>query len=164
MTTLVRSWSLCVALLGLLAPGAPASADDILFQNRAVRCVATTPNIVRMWVDGVSYVLLSRRHSGHARVHLQLRDNSEVSFEVSGEAVRIDKDPVPNSDGRSLTYADVECTLTHRSVISIRDCSGDAGTRRTCEVGIEIGGHRSAYLVSLSVTPIGPAVATPRGR
>jgi hypothetical protein len=156
----VRSWSRCAALLALLAPSAPVLADDILFQNRAVSCVATTPDIVRMWVDRVGFVILSRHPSGHARVHLQLRDNSEVIFDVSGEAVRINKDLAPNSDGRSLAYAGVECTLTHRRVTSVQDCSADAGTR-TCDVEIEIGGDRRAYLVSLSITPIGTGVAPP---
>ena len=161
--TLVRSWSGYVALLGLLVPCSPALSGDILFQNRFVSCVATMPNVVRMWVDGVGFVLLSRHHSGHARVHLQLSDNSEEVFEVRGEAVRIDKDLAPNSDGRSVAYAGVECTLTHPAVTAIRNCSGDAGNQ-TCEVGIEIGGHRRAYLVSMSITQTGSGVSTPRGR
>jgi hypothetical protein len=156
----VRPWFRCAVLLGLLAPSAPLLADDVLFQSRAVSCVATTPDIVNMRVDRVGFVVLGRHPSGHARVHLRLRDNSEATFDVSGEAIRIDKDLAPNSDGRSLAYAGVECTLTQRNVISVQDCSGDAGTR-TCDVEIEIGGDRRAYRVSLSITPIGTGVAPP---
>jgi hypothetical protein len=156
----VRSWFRCAALLGLLAPGAPLLADDILFQTRAVSCVATTPDVIGMRVDHVGFAVLGRHPSAHARVHLQLRDNSEATFDVSGKAVRIDKDIAPNSEGRSLAYAGVECTLTHRNVIAVQDCIADAGTR-TCEVAIEIGHDRRAYLVSLSITPVGTGVAPP---
>ena len=161
--TLVGSWSRCVALLGLLVPCAPALAGDTLFQNRVVVCVATTPNVVRMTVDGVGFVLLSRHHSGHARIHLQLRDNSEETYEVRGEAVRIDKDLAPNAGGRSVAYAGVECTLMHPAVTAIRNCSGDPGNQ-TCEVAIEIGGHRRAYLVSMSITQIGGGGAPTGGK
>jgi hypothetical protein len=144
-------------------PCTPVQSGDILFQSRAVRCVATTPNVVKMRVDGIGFVVLGRRHSGHARVHLRLRDNSELAFDVSGEAVHLDKDLAPNTDGRSVIYAGVECTVTHPGIAAIRNCSGDAGNR-TCEVEIEIRGHRRAYLVSMSITPIGSGVAAPRSR
>jgi hypothetical protein len=116
--------------------------------------VADKSAVIRMWVDHVKLAFLSSRPSGRARVHLQLQDNSEVAFDVSGEAVRIDKDLAPNSDGRSISYAGVDCTLIHRSITSIQNCSGAAGNR-SCEVGFEVAGHPRAYLVSLSITPIG---------
>jgi hypothetical protein len=111
-----------------------------------------------MTVDGLHLALLGRHPSGHARVHLLLRDNTEALFDVGGEAVRIDKDLAPNSEGRTITYAGVDCTIIHKSVKSIQACSGTTGTR-SCEVGVELGGRPHAYLVTLSIAPVG-AIAT----
>jgi hypothetical protein len=141
------------ALLGPIMLGAHATAGESLFHNRTVSCVADTAAVVRMWVDHVKFVFLSSRPSGRARVHLQLQDNSEVAYDVSGEAVLIDKDLAPNSDGRSISYGGVDCTLIQHSITSIQNCSGPAGAR-TCEVGVDLAGHQRTYLVSLLITPI----------
>jgi hypothetical protein len=47
-----------------------------------------------------------------------------------------------------------EREAVRRSITSIQNCNGTAGTR-ICEVGLEVAGHQRAYLVSLSITPIG---------
>jgi hypothetical protein len=142
-----------VFLVVLMLQGSQAAADDFLFHNRSISCVANTPAVVRMWVDHVKLVLLSHRPSGSARVHLQLRDNSEVAYDISGEAVRIDKDLVPNNDGRSISYGGVDCTLIQSSITSIQNCSGSAGAR-TCEVAVNLAGRQRAYLVSLLITAV----------
>ncbi len=146
-------WSRSVFLLALILPASRAFADDSLFHTRTLSCVASTPSVVRMWVDHVKFVFLSSRPSGHARVHLRLQDNSEVAYDVSGEALRIDKSLAPNNDGRSISYGGVDCTLIHRSITAIQNCSGNAGAR-TCEVGVDLAGRPRAYLVSLSITPV----------
>jgi len=149
----MRSLSRSPFLLALMLSGTQAAADDSLYHNRSINCVAHTASVVRMWVDQVSFVFLTHRPSGRARVHLQLQDNSEVAYEVSGEAVRIDKDLAPNSDGRSISYGGVDCTLVQRGITSIQNCNGTADAR-TCEVAVEVAGRQRAYLVSLLITAV----------
>jgi hypothetical protein len=149
----MRSWSFAVGLFSLAASVIPASASQVLLKNRMVTCVATAPNIVRMWVDGTGFALAPDHSAAHAVIHLQLRDNSEVAYSVSGHADRIDKNLLPNSEGRSIAYAGVECTVFHRNITSVHDCRGGAD-RRTCEVGLVFSGEPHAYLVSVSIKPV----------
>jgi hypothetical protein len=149
----MRSWSFVVGLLTVVASAPPASASQVLLKNRAVTCVATTPNIVRMWVDGTGFMLTPGHSSAHALIHLQLRDNSSVAYAVSGQADRIGKDLAPNSGGRSIAYAGIECTIFHRNITSVHDCRGTAD-KRTCEVGLAFSGAQHAYLVSVSIKPV----------
>jgi hypothetical protein len=144
---------LVVSLLALIASAAPGWADQVLLKNRAVTCVATTPNIVRMWIEGVGFVLAPEHSSAHALIHLQLRDNSQLAYSVNGQADRIDKDLQPNRNARSIAYAGIACTVFHRNITSVHDCRGTAGSR-TCEVGLDFSGERHAYLVSLSIKPV----------
>lgn len=153
----MKQWSVAISLFALVATAAPSLAGQVLLHNRAVTCVATAPNIVRMRVEGIGFVLAPDHSAAHARIHLELRDNSEVAFAVSGAADRIDKDLAPNSGGRSIAYGGIECTLFHHFT-SVHDCRGTSD-RRTCEVGLEFKGERRAYLVSLSIKPISPAAA-----
>jgi len=152
----MKPLSLAISLLAAVATAAPGSAREVLLHNRAVTCVATTPNVVRMWIEGVGFVFATDHSAAHARIHLQLRDNSEVAYAVSGQADRIDKDLVPNAGGRTIAYGGIECTVFHRNVTSVHDCRGTAG-QRTCEVGLDFQGERRAYLVSLSIKPISAA-------
>jgi hypothetical protein len=154
----MKQWSVAISLFALVATAAPSLAGQVLLHNRAVTCVATAPNIVRMRVEGIGFVLAPDHSAAHARIHLELRDNSEVAFAVSGAADRIDKDLAPNNGGRSIAYGGIECTLFHRYITSVHDCRGTSD-RRTCEVGLEFKGERRAYLVSLSIKPISPAAA-----
>jgi hypothetical protein len=117
--------------------------------------VATTPDVVRMRVEGLGFIVTSDHYSAHARVRLQLRDNSEVAFSVSGKADRIEKDLEPNTDGRSIAYGGVECTVIQRNVTSVHNCRGTGG-QRTCEVGVDFSGEKHSYLVSVSIRPISP--------
>jgi hypothetical protein len=149
----VKPWFLAVSALVAAAGGGTASAADVLLQNSVVTCVATTHDTVRMWIDGAGFVLNADHSAAHARVHLQRRDQSEVEYAVSGKADRIEKTLAPNSGGRSIAYGGIECTISHRNVISVHDCRGTAG-HRTCEVGLDFEGARHAYLVSLSIRPL----------
>jgi hypothetical protein len=159
----MKPFSIAISLLALAAPAAPSLAGEVLLHNRAVTCVATAPNVVRMWVEGVGFVLAPDHSSAHARIHLELSDSSEVAYAVSGQANRIDKDLEPNSGGRSIAYGGIECTLFHRNIVSVRDCHGTSD-RRTCEVGLEFHGERHAYLVSVSIKPISAAAAARASR
>jgi hypothetical protein len=149
----VKQGFLAVSLLAVVATAAPGSAGEVLLHNRAVTCVATAPNIVRMWVEGVGFVFATDHSAAHARIHLQLRDNTEVAYAVSGQADRIDKDLAPNTGGRTIAYGGIECTVFHRNITSVHDCRGTPG-QRTCEVGVDFRGERHAYLVSLSIKPV----------
>src|SRR5690242_14967135 len=120
------SWSIAAGLLAVVASAMPASASNVLLRSRAVTCVATTPDIVRMWIDGTGFMLTPEHSSAHALVHLQFRDNSQRAYSVSGEANRINKDLAPNSGGRSIAYAGIECTIFHRNITSVHDCRGTA--------------------------------------
>lgn len=141
-----------VGLFLLVASAAPGTASQVLLKNCVVTCVATSPNIVRMWVENVGFALDPNHSSAHARIHLQLRDKSQLTFSLSGAADRIDKDLTPNSGGRSINYAGIACTVFHRNITSVRECRGGAG-KKTCEVGLDLHGQRRAYLVSLSIKP-----------
>ena len=141
-----------VGLLLVVTSGGPGAAGQVLLKNRVVTCVATSPNIVRMWVEGVGMALDPNHSSAHARIHLQLRDKSQLTFSLSGAADRIDKDLSPNSGKGSINYAGVACTVFHRNLTSVHECRGTAG-KRTCEVGLDLHGERRAYLVSLSIKP-----------
>jgi hypothetical protein len=159
----MKRWSIAISLLALAATAPPGSAGEVLLHNRVVTCVATAPTIVRMWIEGAGLVLAPDHSSAHARVHLELRDNSEVAYAVSGQADRIDKDLAPNSGGRSIAYGGIECTVFHRNITSVHDCRGTTD-RRTCEVGLQFQGERHAYLVSLSIKPISAAAAPRLGQ
>ncbi len=159
----MKQRSIAISLLALVATAAPSPAGQVLLHNRAVTCVATEPNIVRMRVEGIGFVLAPDHSAAHARIHLELRDNSELAFAVSGAADRIDKDLAPNGDGRSIAYGGIECTLFHRNITSVHDCRGTTD-QRTCEVGVEIRGERRAYLVSVSIKPVPSAEAVRAGQ
>jgi hypothetical protein len=151
----MRPWSVAVGLLTLVAMATPGAARDMLLRNRFVSCVATSPNVVRMWIDGVGFTVATDHSAAHALVHLQLRDNSEVAYAVSGKADLIKKDLAPNAESRVIAYAGVECTVFHHNVTSVHDCRGPAG-QRTCEVGVDFRGESHAYLVSLTIKPATP--------
>jgi hypothetical protein len=126
----------------------------VLWHNRVVSCVATTPDVVRMRVDGVGFMFGRERSAAHARIHLGRRDNSEETYTLSGEANRIDKVLAPNDGDRIIAYAGIACTVSPRNLTSVHDCRGTPDDR-TCEVGLDYGGAHHAYLVSLSIKPIG---------
>jgi hypothetical protein len=148
----MRAGSVAASLLAILVTVAPASARDVLLQNRFVTCVATSADVVRMWVDGIGFALATDHSSAHAIVHLQHRDSSEVAYAVSGQADLIKKDLAANSGGRVIAYGGVECTLFHRNITSVHDCRGTPG-QRVCEVGVDFQGERHAYQVSLTIKP-----------
>src|ERR1700704_3977701 len=100
-----------IGLFTVVASAALGAANEVLLKNRVVTCGATTPNIIRMWIDGTGFMLAPDHSSAHARIHLQLRNNSQLAYSVSGEADRINKDLAPNSGGRSIAYAGIECTV-----------------------------------------------------
>ena len=149
----MRSCSIVLGLLAVALSAMPGTASDVVWRNRVVTCVATTPDIVRMRVDRVGFAFLSRHPAAHARIRLELRDNSEETYAVSGKASRIDKVLQPNSGDRSIAYGGIECTVSHRNITSVHDCRGTSDNR-TCEVGLDYGGAHHAYLVSLSIKPV----------
>jgi hypothetical protein len=155
----MRPWSLSIGLLALVAMATPGAAREVLLHNRFVTCVAASPNVVRLWVDGVGFDVATDHSSAHAVVHLQLRSNAEVAYAVSGRADLIKKDLAPNTGGRVIAYAGVECTVFHRNITSVHDCRGPAG-QRSCEVGVDFQGERHAYLVSLTIKPATSVQAT----
>ena len=159
----MKPWSIAISLFALTATAEPSPAGELLLHNRAVTCVATTPDVIRMSVERVGFVLTRDHSAAHARIHLQLRDNSEVVYAVSGVADRIDKNLAPNGDGRSIAYGGIECTLFHRNITSVHDCRGTTD-QRTCEVGVEIRGERRAYVVSVSIKPVPSAEAVRAGQ
>jgi hypothetical protein len=146
----MRRWFLAACLVATATPGA---ARDTLLHNRFVTCVATTPDIVRMWVDGIGFAVGTEHTVAHAIVHLERRDNSQVAYAVSGKADLIKKDLAPNAGGRVIAYGGVECTVYHRNITSVHDCSGPAG-QRSCEVGLDFQGEHHAYLVSVTIKPV----------
>jgi hypothetical protein len=149
----MKSLSLGLSLFALAAAGPPASANEVLLRNQVITCIATTPNIVKMWVEDVGFALDLDHSSAHARIHVQTRNKPDVAYAVSGQADRIDKNLAPNSGGRAIAYGGVECTLLHRNITSVHDCHGNAA-HRTCEVGVDFQGERHAYRVSLSIRPV----------
>src|SRR5580693_9307425 len=102
---LMRPRSLSIGLLALVAMATPGAAREVLLHNRFVTCVAASPNVVRLWVDGVGFDVATDHSSAHAVVHLQLRSNAEVAYAVSGRADLIKKDLAPNTGGRVIAYA-----------------------------------------------------------
>ena len=126
MGAFMRRRSLVLSLLVLVASTVPGAANQVLLKSRVVTCVATTPNIIRMWVGGLRFKRAPDHASAYALVHLQLRDKSQLAFSVSGEADRIDKALSPNSEGRSIAYDGIECTVFHRHISSVHDCRDTA--------------------------------------
>jgi len=149
----MRPWSFVVGLLTVVTPAMPASANQVLLKNRAVTCVATAPNIVRMWVDGTGFMLApasrigSRPHSSAASRQFLRRLCRQRPGRPHQQGPRAEqRQPLNRLCG-------IECTIFHRNITSVHDCRGTAD-RRTCEVGLAFSGGQHAYLVSVSIKPV----------
>jgi hypothetical protein len=154
----LRRRSIALGLLAALSSAAPGWGNEVLFRSPVVTCVATTPNITRMWVEGVSFRLAAERSWAQGKVNILMRDKSQLQYRVRGEAAQIKKDLPRNDARRSFSYGGVNCTVSHRSITSVSACRGGRETR-TCEVGVTFGGAQRAYRVSLTVQPLTARVA-----
>jgi hypothetical protein len=145
---------LAAVLVWFSGAGAVAGAPpDPLYKNGAVTCVATSPEVVGMSVDGLKLRFsLSGAHA-EGRVHLLMSDNSARHYKVRGKAVLIGKKLPRNSAKRSYSYAGIECTARHRNIASVHNCRG-GGASQKCDVGLEIARLRLSFRVSLDVERI----------
>ena len=141
-----------LGLLVALLCGMPARAGEVVYRNKAVTCVATTPEVTRMWVEGVSFGLGYNHAWGKAKVNVLLRNNKVVQYTVGGKADLIVKQLLENRANRSFSYAGVACTVQHRSIVAVQNCRGGA-SGRACDVGLHFNGREHAYAVSLTVQP-----------
>jgi hypothetical protein len=137
----------CVAVL---LSGASADAEELLYRNKAVTCFATSPQITGLKVEGVRFWFTYFYAWGKARVRVLTADGIEEIYVVSGSANLI-RAILPRNDFQpSFAYRDVECTVKHRNIVSVRDCLGTEASM-TCDVGLEFWKSRHAYSVSLTV-------------
>ncbi len=116
-------------------------------------CVPKRPDASKVWVDSLRFGFTESYAWATGKVHVRLKNNSELEYSVQGKAQPMKRQLDRNDTEASFTYPDFACVVRNQNITSVHNCEG-FGMRRTCEVSIAIMGTETAYSVSLAAEPL----------
>ena len=146
-----------LALLALA--GVSAASAQPLSGNQLISCAPTRADVATVSLDDLRMGLADTYAWATATVRVLMRDQSTRVYALQGRADPIDKQMRPNRTPPAFAYPGFACTVQYQAITSVRNCYG-SGSRRFCEIGIDIFGSPLAYSVSMTAQRIKVREAT----